>query len=187
MSNASKKETVAVFFDVQNLYHSSKKSGGKVYYKALLDKIGEGREVVFSKAYAGYREEKDVSRFYKSLQDAGIEVMSKRLNPKQIKNITVVRAPFDVEIAVDAELSINVKGANTVVLCTGSGNFTYLVKDLLDQDVNVEVWSFQENTSDSLKSLAKFVEIPKECLLKGPRVVEACVSGHSENDPDYTN
>lgn len=153
------KEKIAILFDVQNLYHSSIKCGGKISYKILKDKIAEGREVIFARAYAAYKEEKEVSNFYKALRDADIDVMSKRL--KQIKN--VVRAQFDVEITSDAETQDS--EVSTVVLCTGSGNFTYLAQSLKEQGIKVEVWSFNENTSDQLKANAKFVEIPKECLL----------------------
>lgn len=162
------KEKIAVFFDIQNLYHSSKIYGGsKINYKELLNKIANGREVAFARAYAAHKNEKGAVNFYSALKQANIDVLSKRViikkDSKSRDQVKVIPVHFDVEMTTDVMATD--ENITTICLCTGNGNFSYLVKTLVEQGVNVEVWSFAESTSEALKEYAKFVPIPKECLL----------------------
>lgn len=162
------KERIAILFDIQNLYHSSKIYGGsKINYKQLKDKIAEGRDVAFAKAYTAHKNEKAVSNFYSALKQSEIDVCFKRViikkDGKGRDQVKVIPQHFDVEIATDAMNTDD--SISTIVLCTGNGNFAYLAKILSENGANVEVWSFAESTSEALKEYAKFVPIPKECLL----------------------
>ena len=172
------KERIAILFDIQNLYHSSKIYGGsKINYKQLKEKIANGREVAFARAYAAHKDGKGANNFYSALKQCEIDVCAKRViikkDGKGHDQVKVIPQHFDVEISVDAMATDD--SINTIVLCTGNGNFAYLAKTLVEQGANVEVWSFAESTSEALKEVAKFVPIPKECLLsiKSEEVPEA--------------
>lgn len=164
----TKKENIVVLIDVQNLYHSSVYYGGsKVSYKKLMEKITAGRNLLQAKAYAAHKDGKSTKAFYKALDVLGIKVSSKYIHLRKVENqanpVKVIPVHFDVEISVDALCAP--QETNTIVLCSGNGNFEYLVDQLMDEGMNVEVWSFKESTSERLIKKAKFVQIPKECLL----------------------
>lgn len=158
---------VAVLIDVQNLYHSAKLfCKGKVSYKHLIAKIGEEREISFARAYAAHKDPKESKSFYSALEAIGISVYHKKVLVKhESGGSRVVPVHFDVEISTDALTLAD--EIDTVVLCTGNGNFTYLANALVDCGLKVEVWSFSESTSKELISSEnwKFVQIPIECIL----------------------
>ncbi len=161
---------IAVLIDVQNLYHSAKLfCNGKISYKHLMEKIGEGREVVYSKAYAAHKDVKESKSFYSALELLGIEVLSKKVVVEHDKNnqSKVIPVHFDVEIATDAAINVPVD-VDTIVFCTGNGNFCYLADHLINVDgTKIEFWSFSESTSNDIMSNEKFTfrQIPTECLL----------------------
>lgn len=172
---AVKISNITILIDIQNLYHSSLTFGGaKISYRKLIEKISEGRNLITCKAYAAHREIKTVDNFYKALEKLGVEVISRRVQVKKTNDkdgIKIIPVHFEVEIATDALTTP--EEVDTVVLCTGNGNFEYLVDKLGEIDeTKVEVWSFKESTSERLTKKAKFVQIPNECLL----------STHSEED-----
>lgn len=160
-------DKVLVLIDIQNLYHSSKNYGGsKISYKHLLEKISEGRNILEARAYAAHRDNKNANAFYKALKMLNVNVISKRVKIKKgdtQKSTKVIPVHFDVEIATDA--AFYPKDTTTIVLCTGNGNFSYLAKALVDEGMNVEIWSFKESTAEELvNSASKFVQIPATCL-----------------------
>ena len=165
----SKENSVGVYIDIQNLYHSAKHfSGGKINYKMLLDLISEGRTIEFTRGYAAHKDIKSSKNFYNALKAIGVDVYSKPVIVKHDKTTgssKVISVHFDVEISVDAMDSAE----KTVILCTGNGNFRYLIDNLLENGFNVEIWSFADSTSDLLVSKDhpnyKFKQIPTECLL----------------------
>ena len=158
---------VAVFLDVQNLYHSSKTYGGsKISYKHLIEYIGKDREIIEARAYTAHKDPKSSRSFYHALKSAGIEVCPKSVWVKKTASgIKVIPVHFDVEITADALCTPD--EVDTIILCTGNGNFSYLVDKLLGMNVSVEIWSFEKSTSDQLKNKdgVTFVEIPSQCLL----------------------
>ncbi len=162
MSELPVEQKVAVFFDIQNLYHSSKNFGkSKISYKNLLEKIGDERKVVCANAYAAHRDGNTSKNFYRALEAHGIKVLSKRI---QIHKDKLTSVHFDSEISVDA-LTVP-EEVNTIVLCTGNGNFSYLVKALVEEGFRVEIWGFRESTSEKLlQESGLFVQISEDCLL----------------------
>lgn len=159
---------VAVFFDVQNLYHSSKSySGGKkISYKDLLGVMIKDRELDSAHAYVAHKNGKENSGFYKALEALNIKVHSKRVIIKQEGNTERVKpVHFHVDIATDVLSTVyNDDTIDTVILATGDGEYASLVDKLLEEGVKVEVWSFDQSTSRDLKKEATFKEIPASCL-----------------------
>lgn len=183
---SEKLERAAVFIDVQNLYHSAKlQYNGKVSYKHLIDAIGRDREIAYTKAYAAHKDPKESRSFYKALESLGVELVNKRVVVKHERDssMRVIPVHFDVEIATDA-MSVG-DDVNTVVLCTGNGNFSYLAKALIADGLKVEIWSFVESTAKELVAGGngwRFVQIPTECMLGNtPEEIEAKVEAAKAN------
>lgn len=164
---------VAVFVDVQNLYHAAKTFGNnsKVNYKMLLTKILNGRPAGLCRAYAAHKDLSGSKRFYKSLESSGFSVIAKRIHTKTATvNGREVRTSipqyFEVEVATDVmEAIMDDSSISTVVLCTGNGAYSYLVDRLKEFDINVEVWGFAPATSSTIREKVKFTEMPAECLM----------------------
>jgi uncharacterized LabA/DUF88 family protein len=158
----------AVFIDIHGMYLSSKMfSKNKVCYKSLMETIGKQYEVIEAKAYATHVSEEKNNAFYDALREAGIEVISKQIPVIHGKgnNNKIVPVNFEVQMTVDA-MSIP-EPVETVIFCTGNGNFEPLVKALKeDFGVSVEIWFFNGGTSERiLRHSSKWVPITEDCLL----------------------
>jgi uncharacterized LabA/DUF88 family protein len=139
-------QRVAVLVDAQNLYHSAHSLYSRnIDYSALLDKSVSDRELVRAIAYVIRADSPDEERFFDALVDIGFET--------KIKDIKTFgdgskKADWDVGMSLDAvTLASHV---DTVVLCTGDGDFSRLCSHLRHEGVRVEVMAFKESTADEL-------------------------------------
>lgn len=167
MSEETNVEKVAILLDIQNLYHGGKALGdgnSKINFKKLIESISKGRVPVFKRAYAAYKDIKNALSFYSALEQMGVEVIKKKVHVIEEKGTKkTIPVYFSVEIATDASWAVD--ESDTVVICTGNGEFSYLVKTLREKNFNVEIWGFEQSTSTHLKnSASKFVPITEEFL-----------------------
>jgi uncharacterized LabA/DUF88 family protein len=140
------KQRVAVFLDVQNLYHSARALyDARVNFGELLREAVGDRQLVRALAYAvsgGVPEEKG---FFDALRKMGIDIKTKELltfpSGKQKGNM-------DMEIAIDA-MSMAPK-LDAVILGSGDGDFAVLASYLKSQGCKVEVCAFGRSTSQKL-------------------------------------
>jgi uncharacterized LabA/DUF88 family protein len=143
-------QRVAVLVDAQNLYHSAHSLYSRnIDYSALLDKSVSGRELVRAIAYVIRADSPDEERFFDALVDIGFETKI-----KEIKTFGdgSKKADWDVGMSLDAvTLASHV---DTVVLCTGDGDFSRLCSHLRHEGVRVEVMAFAESTADELVAAA---------------------------------
>jgi len=140
------KQRVALFLDVQNLYHSARAlyDARVNFAEALKAAVGD-RQLVRALAYAvsgGVPEEKG---FFDALRKIGIDIKTKELQTfpsgKQKGNM-------DMEIAIDA-MSMAPK-LDVVILGSGDGDFSVLANYLKSQGCKVEVCAFGRSTSQKL-------------------------------------
>lgn len=146
-----KAQRVAVFLDVQNLYHSAKNLfRARVNFKNVLVQAVAGRQLVRAFAYVVKSEEATgEAAFFEALEQLGIELRMKDL---QIYPGGLKKADWDVGLAVDAiRLS---PAVDTVVLATGDGDFLPLVEYLQGHGKEVEVMAFGKSASAKLKEAA---------------------------------
>ena len=143
-------QRVAVLVDAQNLYHSAHSLYSRnIDYSALLEKSVSDRELVRAIAYVIRADSPDEERFFEALVDIGFET--------KIKDIKTFgdgskKADWDVGMSLDAvTLASHV---DTVVLCTGDGDFSRLCSHLRHEGVRVEVMAFGESTADELVDAA---------------------------------
>lgn len=143
-------QRVAVFVDVQNMYHSAKHLyDARVDFEAMLNRAVMGRNLIRAIAYvveSGIGEEKG---FFDALKKAGYEVKSKEL---QIFAGGQKKADWDVGLAIDM-IKMSVK-MDAMVLVSGDGDYVPLLEYLKFLGLRVEVVSFGRSTSSKLVEVA---------------------------------
>ncbi len=142
-------QRVGVFIDVQNVYYGARRLKGKLDFDALLEAAVQGRRHIKTTAYVVESKETDQSQFIAILEARGIEVRRKTL---QVRADGSMKGDWDMELALD--ILDAAAGLDVVVLVSGDGDFTSLVKRVKSMGPRVEVMSFARNTAKSLAQAA---------------------------------
>jgi len=146
MTDIHADQRVAVLADAQNLYHSAQSVYSRnIDYSALLEKAVRGRELTRAIAYVIRADSPEEERFFEALNDIGFET--------KIKDIKTFgdgskKADWDVGMSLDAVTLAN--HVDTVVLCTGDGDFSRLCNHLRHEGVRVEAMAFESSTAEEL-------------------------------------
>ena len=157
---ANKNQRIAIFIDIQNLYHSAKHLyHARVNYRELIKELVQSRQLVRTIGYVVKTEATaGESSFFEALEKTGVEL---RMKDIQIFPDGTKKADWDVGMAVDA---IRMAGLiDVVMLVTGDGDFVPLV-DYLKWGLGrvVEVAAFGRTTSAKLKEVAdNFIDLEK--------------------------
>lgn len=139
-------QRVGIFIDTQNLYHSARSLfKSHVNYRALVDNAVAGRKLVRAFAYVIRSEGQDESKFIEALADLGIEIRAKDL---QVFYSGEKKADWDVGIAIDI-VRMSEK-LDAVVLVSGDGDFTEVLKYVRSRGLRAEVMAFKKTTSSTL-------------------------------------
>ena len=149
-------QRVAVLADSQNLYHTAHSLYSRnIDYTALLEHAVYDRRLVRAIAYVIRADSPAEEDFFEALRDIGFET--------KIKEIRTFgdgskKADWDVGLSLDAvTLASHV---DTVVLCTGDGDFSRLCSHLRHEGVRVEAMAFRESTAEELvESVDSFVDM----------------------------
>ena len=149
-------QRVAVLVDSQNLYHSSQSAYSRnIDYSALLEEAVRDRAIVRAIAYVIRADSPEEESFFEALNDIGFETKIKAI--KTFADGTK-KADWDVGMSLDA-VSL-ASHADTVVLCTGDGDFARLCTYLRHEGVRVETMGFGQSTADELVEAAdEFVDL----------------------------
>jgi len=159
-------QRVAVLIDVQNLYHSAKNLyGARVNFRAVLQTAVSERNLIRAFAYVVRTKTGEEKPFFEAITKLGIEM---RIRDLQEFFGGVKKADWDVGITVDA---IRIaQSCDTIVLCSGDGDFLQLVDYLKNQGKRVEVVAFGRSSSAKIKEAAdEFIDLeenPEKYLLK---------------------
>jgi len=159
-------QRVAVLIDVQNLYHSAKNLyGARVNFGAVLKLAVSGRSLIRAFAYVVRTKSGEEKPFFEALTKLGIET---RVRDLQEFFGGLKKADWDVGITVDA---IRIaQGCDTIILCSGDGDFIQLVEYLKNQGKRVEIVAFGKSSSSRLKEVTdEFIDLeksPEKYLLK---------------------
>lgn len=162
-----KAQRVAIFLDVQNLYHSAKNLfHARVNFKNVIKEGVAGRQLIRAFAYVIKTEDTPgESAFFDALEHIGIEL---RVKDIQIFSGGTKKADWDVGMAVDAIRLAS--GVDTIILATGDGDFLQLVEYLQDHGKQVEIMAFSKSASAKLKEEADYFtdlgEDPEKFILK---------------------
>ena len=146
MSEIHSTQRVAVLVDSQNLYHSAQTMYTRnIDYAAMLEAAVAGRELTRAIAYVVRADADDEESFFDALTDIGFET---RIKPIRTFADGSKKANWDVGMSLDAVTLAN--HVDTIVLCTGDGDFVRLTRHLQHEGVRVEVTCFEESTAESL-------------------------------------
>ncbi|MBI2048385.1 MAG: NYN domain-containing protein [Parcubacteria group bacterium] len=160
-----KAQRVAVFIDVQNMYHSARSLyDARVNFKNLVAVAVGERQLVRAFAYVVRTKTGEENAFIDALLNLGIETREKDL---QEFYGGAKKADWDVGISIDAVRTAEI--VDTIVLASGDGDFIPLVEFLKNQGRRVEVMAFGRSTSGRLKEIAdEFIDLgaaPKQFLI----------------------
>jgi uncharacterized LabA/DUF88 family protein len=159
-------QRVAVLIDVQNLYHSAKNLyGARVNFGAILKLAVADRILVRAFAYVVRTKTGEEKPFFEALIKLGMET---RVRDLQEFFGGLKKADWDVGITVDA---IRIaQSCDTIILCSGDGDFLQLLEYLKNQGKRTEVIAFGRSSSSKIKEAAdEFIDLgasPAKYLLK---------------------
>ncbi|NGM69891.1 NYN domain-containing protein [Natronolimnobius sp. AArcel1] len=149
-------QRVAMLVDAQNLYHTAQSLYSRnIDYSSLLEKGVQNRELTRAIAYVIRADSPEEESFFDALVDIGFET--------KIKDIKTFadgskKADWDVGMSLDAVTLAN--HIDTLVLCTGDGDFSRLCSHLRHEGVRVEVMAFESSTAEELIDAAdSFIDL----------------------------
>jgi uncharacterized LabA/DUF88 family protein len=146
MSNVHPAQRVAVLVDAQNLYHTAQSVYSRnIDYSELLDEAIAGRELTRAIAYVIRADSPEEESFFEALVNIGFETKIKDIKTHADGTKT---ADWDVGMILDAVTLA--PHLDTVVLCTGDGDFSRLCSHLRHEGVRVEAMAFEESTAEEL-------------------------------------
>lgn len=151
-------QRVAIFVDVQNIYHSAKNlHHARVNFKELLRSAVGNRPLLRAVAYVVKSDTAlGEESFFEALKQTGFEL---RLKDLQIYPDGSKKADWDIGMAIDAvRLATSV---DAIILVTGDGDFVPLVEYLRwGLGKQVEAVAFRRSASSKLKeSVDRFTDI----------------------------
>ena len=175
-------ERVGVFIDVQNMYYSARQLKGKLDFDALMQACVLDRRLIQASAYVVESKEIDQSGFIAMLQQRAIEVRRKTL---KVRADGSMKGDWDMEMALDI-LDMAPK-LDVVVLVSGDGDFTSLVRRVKTMGPKVEVVAFPRNTAKSLLEAAdRFHPLDRRAMIRGDLAPAADSDRAAEAAPDKT-
>jgi len=146
MTDIHPNQRVAVLADSQNLYHTAQSLYSRnIDYGELLAGAVSDRELTRAIAYVIRADSPEEESFFEALVDIGFETKIKEI--KTFGDGTK-KADWDVGMSLDAVTLAN--HVDTVVLCTGDGDFSRLCSHLRHEGVKVEVMAFGSSTAEEL-------------------------------------
>jgi len=148
-------DRVAIFIDGENIHYSAKHLNMRLDYLKLCRKLADGRRLLRSYFYTAVSNQSEGKiDFINFLKLNGFTVVTKEI--KSFNDMEGssrnVRGALDMEMAIDVlELS---EKLDTVILCTGDGDFKALVQAVGRRGIHVEICALREMTSTELIATA---------------------------------
>ena len=152
-------QRIAVFVDVQNMYHSARNIyNARVNFKEILKAAEADRKLINAIAYVITSPSKEEAPFFDALEKSGFKIKTKDL---QIFPGGAKKADWDVGLAVDAiRMSPRL---DVVVIVSGDGDYIPLVEYLQNSGVQVELIAFGESCSKNLVEVVDdFIDLSKD-------------------------
>ncbi len=155
MYSHNSNDRVAIFIDGENIHYSAKHLNMRLDYLKLCRELAGSRRLVRSYFYTAVSNQSEGKiDFINFLKLNGFKVVIKEIKSfNEVEgNSRSVRSSLDMEMAIDVlELSAKL---DTVILCTGDGDFRSLVEALGRKGVHVEICALREMTSTDLIAAA---------------------------------
>jgi len=150
----------AVFIDAANIFYSQKTLGWRFDYTKFLLYLKKECDVVVARYYTGKvgALEKQ-NAFLKKLELAGFGVLSKEVKFIKVGHDLIPKGNLDIELALDAYRMSD--KYDTLLLCSGDSDFSYLLDLLKGEGKRVIVLSTRGHISRELLERAKYIDISK--------------------------
>ena len=146
MTDVHPAQRIAILADAQNLYHAAQSMHNRnIDYTALLEESVGDRQLTRAIAYVIRADSPEEESFFEALEDIGFETKIKAIRRFSDGS---KKADWDVGMSLDAVTLAN--HVDTIVLCTGDGDFTRLCSHLRHEGVRVEIVAFRSSTAESL-------------------------------------
>jgi uncharacterized LabA/DUF88 family protein len=141
-----KEQRVGVFVDVQNMYYSAKNLySAKVDFSQVLKSAVGNRKLIRAFAYVIKADVGSEEQFFEALNKIGFEVKEKEL---QIFYGGAKKGDWDVGICMDVIRML--PKIDVMVLVSGDGDYTELLKYAKSRGVKTEVIAFGQTASKHL-------------------------------------
>ena len=152
-------QRIAIFIDVQNLYHSARNLyTARVNFREILKLATGQRNLIRAFAYVVRTKTGEEKPFFEALVKLGFET---RIRDLQEFYGGLKKADWDVGITIDAVRIA--PSVDTVILVSGDGDFLQLVEYLKNQGKRVEIIAFGRSASAKLKEIAdEFIDLEKD-------------------------
>ncbi len=148
-------DRVAIFIDGENIHYSAKHLNMRLDYLKLCRKLTAGRRLVRSYFYTAISNQSEGKiDFINFLKLNGFTVVTKEVrsfNETDSVNRSV-RSSLDMELVLD--VMDMVPHLDTVIICSGDGDFRPLVESVARRGRHVEVCALREMTSTDLIATA---------------------------------
>jgi uncharacterized LabA/DUF88 family protein len=143
-----RRQSVAVFVDVQNMYHSAKKTfGTNLSYAKMLRACVRNRRLVRAQAYVIEREGMEQNAFTDHLHYCGFEVSRRPV----IERADGTRKA-EWELAMSMDMMAMADKVESIIIVSGNGMFADVIPALKAKGVKVEACAFRESMSDTLRN-----------------------------------
>ena len=155
MYTRNSNDRIAIFIDGENIHYSAKHLNMRLDYLKLCRELTGPRRLVRSYFYTAVSNQSEGKiDFINFLKLNGFKVVIKEIKSfnEMEQGGRSVRSSLDMELAIDAlELSPKL---DSVILCTGDGDFRALVDALGRRGLHVEICALREMTSTELIATA---------------------------------
>ncbi|PIS42417.1 MAG: hypothetical protein COT24_03535 [Candidatus Kerfeldbacteria bacterium CG08_land_8_20_14_0_20_40_16] len=158
MTTKHKEQRVGIFVDVQNMYHTAKHLySANVNFGKILEVAVEGRKLIRALAYVVRSQSVEEEIFFEALYNQGFELKIKDL---QVFIGGAKKGDWDVGIAMD--IMRLASKLDVIVLVSGDGDFTELLKHVKSFGCRTEVIAFAKSASAHLIQEAdNFIDLSK--------------------------
>ncbi len=151
MYSPNPNDRIAIFIDGENIHYSAKHLNMRLDYLKLCKKLAAGRRLVRSYFYTAVSTQSEGKiDFINFLKLNGFTVVTKEIKSfnDMDNNARNIRSSLDMDMAIGVlELLPHL---DSVILCTGDGDFRALVEAVGRRGVHVEVCALREMTSTDL-------------------------------------
>ncbi len=142
-----KRQSCAVFVDVQNMYHSAKKTYGRnLSYAKMLRACVRNRRLTHANAYVIDRDGIEQTGFTDHLHYCGFQVRKRSVIERQDGSR---KAEWELAIAMDMMMAA--EKVDTIIIVSGNGVFADVIPMLKAKGCKVEACAFRESLSDVLR------------------------------------
>lgn len=195
MYNHNPNERVGIFIDGENIHYSAKHLNMRLDYLKMCRMLADGRRLIRSHFYTAISHESAGKiDFVNFLKLNGFTVITKEIKVGPDGEIPqrLTKGNLDMEMAIDVFEMLD--AMDTVIICTGDGDYVPLVEAVSRRGKHVEVCALREMTSTDLIAASDeyydLAEIKNRIALEGappPRQYERPERDENAPPPNVRN